>query len=324
MRTVIPLLQLLALGHQAAASVCRPRVTSSSVSLESVTTSTSTDASSTVSSTGSESTTWSSTETVSSSTETVSLSTTETASTSTEPASLSTTESATISTTETASSTTETVSLSTTDSSTVVSTTSSASESISTDSFTITSSTLFTTTTSTAEASSTTSSVPQGPPELLINRGFETQDSLSPWMQYQNWGTLSIATDQSHEGSQSAHLTWSSPVTPWGQYNYNTGVTQPVPASKVMVDTQYEFSVWVKLSSSMRCQDFYIACSIGNGFMPGSFKSTAVPGVGGWLQLKTTCQWTQTWLDAGPGVAVVGYCTEADYYVDDASFKLVV
>ncbi|RTE79065.1 hypothetical protein BHE90_006446 [Fusarium euwallaceae] len=302
MRTVIPLLQLLALGHQAAASVCRPRVTSSSVSLESVTTSTSTDASSIVSSTGSESTTWSTTES----------------------ASLSTTESATISTTETASSTTQTVYLSTTDSSTVVSTTSSASESISTDSSTITSTTLFTATTSTAEASSTTSSVPEGPPELLINRGFETQDSLSPWMQYQNWGTLSIATDESHEGSQSAHLTWSSPVTPWGQYNYNTGVTQPVPASKVMVDTQYEFSVWVKLSSSMRCQDFYIACSIGNGFMPGSFKSTAVPGVGGWLQLKTTCQWTQTWLDAGPGVAVVGYCTEADYYVDDASFKLVV
>ncbi|RSL61849.1 hypothetical protein CEP53_004931 [Fusarium sp. AF-6] len=286
MRTVIPLLQLLALGHQAAASVCRPRVTSSSVSLESVTTSASTTASSTVSSTDSESTTWSSTETVSSSTETVSLSTT--------------------------------------DSSTVVSTTSSASESISTDSSTITSSTLFTTTTSTAEASSTTSSVPEGPPELLINRGFETQDSLSPWQQYQNWGTLSIATDQSHEGSQSAHLTWSSPVTPWGQYNYNTGVTQPVPSSKVMVDTQYEFSVWVKLSPSMRCQDFYIVCSIGNGFMPGSFKSTAVPGVGGWLQLKTTCQWTQTWLDAGPGVAVVGYCTEADYYVDDASFKLIV
>ncbi|RSM01166.1 hypothetical protein CDV31_011475 [Fusarium ambrosium] len=309
MRTVIPLLQLLALGHQAAASVCRPRVTSSSVSLESVTTSTSTDASSIVSSTGSESTTWS---------------TTESASSSTESASLSTTESATISTTETASSTTQTVSLSTTDSSTVVSTTSSASESISTDSSTITSSTLFTTTTSTAEASSTTSSAPEGPPELLINRGFETQDSLSPWMQYQNWGTLSIATDQSHEGSQSAHLTWSSPVTPWGQYNYNTGVTQPVPSSKVMVNTQYEFSVWVKLSPSMRCQDFYIACSIGNGFMPGSFKSTAVPGVGGWLQLKTTCQWTQTWLDAGPGVAVIGYCTEADYYVDDASFKLAV
>lgn len=58
--------------------------------------------------------------------------------------------------------------------------------------------------------------------------------------------------------------------------------------------------------------------------MPGSFKATAVPGVGGWLQLKTTCQWSQNWLNAGPGVAVVGQCTEADYYVDDASFKLVV
>ncbi|KAJ4184961.1 hypothetical protein NW755_008875 [Fusarium falciforme] len=292
MRTVIPLLQLLALGHQAAASVCRPRVTSSSVSVESVTTSASTASSSTVSSTGSESTTWSSTETVS-------LSTTETASSSTGSASLSTTESATISTTETASSST-------------------------TDSSTITSSTLFTSTTSTAEASSTTSSVPEGPPELLVNRGFEDKDSLSPWQQYQNWGTLAIATDESHSGGQSAHITWSSPLTPRGQYDYSTGITQPVPASKVMVDTQYEFSAWVKLSPSMRCQDFYIACSIGDGFMPGSFKSTAVPGVGGWLQLQTTCQWTQNWLNAGPGVAVIGQCTEADYYVDDASFKLVV
>ncbi|KAH7243153.1 hypothetical protein B0J15DRAFT_528862 [Fusarium solani] len=317
MRTVIPLLQLLALAHQAAASVCRPRVTSSSVSVESVTTSASTAASSTVSSTGSESTTWSSTETASSSTETVSLSTTETASSSTESASLSTTESATISTTETAS-------LSTTDSSTVVSTTSSASESISSDSSTITSSTLFTSTTSTAEASSTTSSVPEGPPELLINRGFEDKDSLSPWQQYQSWGTLAIATDESHSGGQSAHLTWSSPLTPRGQYDYNTGVVQPVPASKVVADTQYEFSAWVKLSPSMRCQNFYIACSIGDGFMPGSFQATAVPGVGGWLQLKTTCQWSQIWLNAGPGVAVIGQCTEADYYVDDASFKLVV
>ncbi|KAM6517993.1 hypothetical protein FSOLCH5_006764 [Fusarium solani] len=301
MRTVIPLLQLLALGHQAAASVCRPRVTSSSVSVESVTTSASTAASSTVSSTGSESTTWSSTETASSSTETVSLSTTETASSSTESASLSTT-----------------------DSSTVVSTTSSASESISSDSSTITSSTLFTSTTSTAEASSTTSSVPEGPPELLINRGFEDKDSLSPWQQYQSWGTLAIATDESHSGGQSAHLTWSSPLTPRGQYDYNTGVVQPVPASKVVADTQYEFSAWVKLSPSMRCQNFYIACSIGDGFMPGSFQATAVPGVGGWLQLKTTCQWSQIWLNAGPGVAVIGQCTEADYYVDDASFKLVV
>ncbi|KAJ4249175.1 hypothetical protein NW757_007751 [Fusarium falciforme] len=292
MRTVIPLLQLLALGHQAAASVCRPRVTSSSVSVESVTTSASTASSSTVSSTGSESTTWSSTETVS-------LSTTETASSSTGSASLSTTESATISTTETASSST-------------------------TDSSTITSSTLFTSTTSTAEASSTTSSVPEGPPELLVNRGFEDKDSLSPWQQYQNWGTLAIATDESHSGGQSAHITWSSPLTPRGQYDYSTGITQPVPASKVMVDTQYEFSAWVKLSPSMRCQDFYIACSIGDGFMPGSFKSTAVPGVGGWLQLQTTCQWTQNWLNAGPGVAVIGQCTEADYYVDDASFKLPV
>ncbi|KAJ4170985.1 hypothetical protein NW754_007128 [Fusarium falciforme] len=276
MRTVIPLLQLLALGHQAAASVCRPRVTSSSVSVESVTTSASTAASSTVSSTGSESTTWSSTETASSSTETASLSTTETASSSTESASLSTTESVTVSTTETAS-------LSTTDSYTVISTTSSASESISTDSSTITSSTLFTSTTSTAEASSTTSSVPEVCPHNLV-----------------------------------------IPLTPRGQYDYNTGVTQPVPVSKVMADTQYEFSAWVKLSPSMRCQDFYIACSIGDGFMPGSFKSTAVPGVGGWLQLQTTCQWTQNWLNAGPGVAVIGQCTEADYYVDDASFKLVV
>ncbi|UPK89653.1 hypothetical protein LCI18_000588 [Fusarium solani-melongenae] len=324
MRTVIPLLQLLALGHQAAASVCRPRVTSSSVSVESVTTSASAATSTTVESTGPESTTWSSTETASSSTETVSLSTTETASSSTESASLSTTESATISTTETASSSTETASLSTTDSSTVVSTTSSASESISTDSSTITSSTLFTTTTSTAEASSTTSSVPEGPPELLVNRGFENKDSLSPWQQYQNWGTLAIATDEFHEGGQSAHITWSSPQTPRGQYDYNTGVIQPVPASKVMADTQYEFSAWVKLSPSMRCQTFYIVCSIGDGFMPGSFKTTAVPGVGGWLQLKTTCQWTQNWLNVGPGVAVVGQCTEADYYVDDASFKLVV
>jgi hypothetical protein len=74
----------------------------------------------------------------------------------------------------------------------------------------------------------------------------------------------------------------------------------------------------------MRCQNFYIACSIEDGFMPGSFQATAVPGVGGWLQLKTTCQWSQIWLNAGPGVAVIGQCTEADYYVDDASFKLVV
>ncbi|KAJ3468300.1 hypothetical protein MRS44_002365 [Fusarium solani] len=284
MRTVIPLLQLLALAHQAAASVCRPRVTSSSVSVESVTTSASTAASSTVSSTGSESTTWSSTETASSSTETVSLSTTETASSSTESASLSTT-----------------------DSSTVVSTTSSASESISSDSSTITSSTLFTSTTSTAEASSTTSSVPEGPPELLINRGFEDKDSLSPWQQRPVCPPNLVI-----------------PPHPRGQYDYNTGVVQPVPASKVVADTQYEFSAWVKLSPSMRCQNFYIACSIGDGFMPGSFQATAVPGVGGWLQLKTTCQWSQIWLNAGPGVAVIGQCTEADYYVDDASFKLVV
>ncbi|KAL2694694.1 hypothetical protein Neosp_001280 [[Neocosmospora] mangrovei] len=313
MRTVIPLLQLLAFGHQAAASVCRPRVTSSSLSIESVATSASTAASSTA-----ESTTWSSTETASSSTETVSLSTTETASSSTA------TESATISTTETASSSTETASLSTTDSSTVVSTTSSASESISTDSFTVTSSTLITTTTSAVEASSTTSSVPEGPPELLINRGFEDKDSLSPWQQYQTSGTVAIATDESHSGDQSVHITWSSPLTPRGKYDYNTGVIQHVSASKVAVDTQYEFSVWVKLDPSMRCESFYIACSIGDGFAPGSFKNTAVPGVGGWLQLTTTCQYTQTWLNAGPGVAVIGHCTEADYYVDDASFKLVV
>ncbi|KAL6357013.1 hypothetical protein LRP88_10630 [Fusarium phalaenopsidis] len=278
----------------------------------------------TVSSTGSESTTWSSTETASSSTKTVSLGTTKTASSSTESASLSTTESATISTTETASSSTETASLSTTDSSTVASTTSSASESISTDSSTITSSTLFTSTTSTAEASSTTSSVPEGPPEILINRGFEANDSMSPWQEYQSWATVAIATDESHSGGQSAHITWSSPLTPQGQYDYNTGVIQPVPASKVVADTQYKFSVWVKLDPSMRCQYFYAACSVGDGFIPGSFMGTAVPGVGGWLQLETTCQWTQNWLNAGPGVAVIASCTEADYYVDDASFKLVV
>ncbi|KAJ4328814.1 hypothetical protein N0V84_000601 [Fusarium piperis] len=295
MRTTIPLLQLLALGHQAAASVCRPRVTSSSVSLESVTTSASTAASSTISSTGSESTTWTNIETVSSST-------------------------------EAASSSTESASLSTTDSSTVISTTTSVSESISTDSSTITSSTLFTSTTSTTEASSiTTSSVPEGPPELLINRGFENKDSLSPWERYQIFGTLDIATDVSHRGDQSAHITWTSPTTPWGQYSYYTGVKQLVPVSQILADTPYEFSTWVKMDPNIRCDNFYIACVIGgNGYIPASYKPVPIPSTD-WVQVKTTCQWTQAWLNmGGPGVTVSAYCKEASYYVDDASFKQIV
>ncbi|KAM0426269.1 hypothetical protein ACHAPT_008309 [Fusarium lateritium] len=280
MRPVLQALQLLAFCHLASASRCRPNSSSAtSILSESTAKSSSTESapSTTVSST-----------TLSVETDS---STTLSYSTSTLEESSSTGQSFTSSTASTATSEANSV----TSGSSTVSTT--------------------LVTTSSAEPSTTTStSISQGPSNLIVNPGWENKDTIAPWEQYGDFGSVSLSTSEFYEGSQSGYFTGvaGGPA--------NMGFKQPINPSLITVGKEYKFSVYVKLMSSSGCFARFVACGSGNAY----FNSAGIGGAASeWTLATVSCTWSQASWEAGPNIQVRGVCERLSWYIDDAVLEEV-
>ncbi|KAH7183672.1 uncharacterized protein B0J16DRAFT_346087 [Fusarium flagelliforme] len=159
------------------------------------------------------------------------------------------------------------------------------------------------------EPSTTTSSGPQQPTNLLRNAGFE-DDTVAPWELPRGVGTISVSNVEVHGGSQSGYMT-GAPGGP-----ANLGFRQPLDSLLIKPNTNYQFSVWVKTTSSSGCFTQGLSCGTGTAV----FGQTNFGGpLNEWVFATATCSWTQDRLDAGASVLVTGTCERLSFYADDAT-----
>ncbi|KPM42140.1 hypothetical protein AK830_g4415 [Neonectria ditissima] len=162
-------------------------------------------------------------------------------------------------------------------------------------------------TASTNEAS--TSSVPN----YLQNPGFES--GIAPWdLPYQNVirPAITLDTSQLHSGSQSGYLAYTGPLLGSGFYGL-------ADQTSLVAGQTYDASVWIRQSGS--CPSFSFACALGqNLLIPESVVETSGTSVRDtWVQLKTSCAWTQAQINAGGvGIIVKTICASINLWVDDA------
>ncbi|RSL45517.1 hypothetical protein CEP54_014240 [Fusarium duplospermum] len=185
-------------------------------------------------------------------------------------------------------------------------------ESVTSDSSII--STTLATTTSLEPSTTTSSSVSQGPTNLILNPGLEDSDTITPWIRLGTYGTVSLSTTEFHSGSQSGYFT-GAPGGP-----ANMGFRQNIDSSLLEADKQYRFSVYVKIASLSSCFGTFVACGTGDAY----FNTGGFGGIGAWTLATVTCSWTQARLDAGANVRVQGTCERLSFYMDDATLEEVV
>ncbi|KAI8724296.1 CBM-cenC domain-containing protein [Fusarium sp. LHS14.1] len=168
-------------------------------------------------------------------------------------------------------------------------------------------------TTLSVEPSTTTTSVSQGPTNIILNPGLEDSDTIAPWVRLGNFGSVSISTTEFHGGSQSGYFT-GAPGGP-----ANMGFRQNIDSSLLEADKTYRFSAYVKVTVASGCFVTFVGCGTGDAyFNPASFG-----GSGDWILATVTCSWTQARLDAGANVRVQGTCERLSFYMDDAVLEEV-
>ncbi|KAF5596076.1 uncharacterized protein FSUBG_8986 [Fusarium subglutinans] len=166
--------------------------------------------------------------------------------------------------------------------------------------------------TSSAEAeTTTTTTAASGPTNLIRNPGFE-DSTVAPWTVYNNIGTLSIDSESGIPPSTQAGQFSAS-----GQNLANMGIGQEIDPSLIVVDKEYRFSVYTKVTASNICISQTIACGAGTGFVNSA--NWGAMQANGWILTMVTCSWSQAALDAGPSVQVSGVCNALTFLADDAS-----
>ncbi|KAF5682120.1 hypothetical protein FCIRC_5166 [Fusarium circinatum] len=166
--------------------------------------------------------------------------------------------------------------------------------------------------TSSAEAETmTTTTAASGPTNLISNPGFE-DSTVAPWAVYNNIGTLSIDSNSGVPPSTQAGQFSAS-----GQNLANMGIEQEIDPSLIVVDKEYRFSVYTKVTASNFCISQTIACGAGTGFVNSA--NWGAMQANGWILTTVTCSWSQAALDAGPSVQVSGVCNALTFLADDAS-----
>ncbi|KAH7193976.1 uncharacterized protein B0J16DRAFT_412505 [Fusarium flagelliforme] len=161
--------------------------------------------------------------------------------------------------------------------------------------------------TTTAEASTTTS-LPQGPPNLAVNGGFE-DGTTSPWVNVSPQGTLEIITSSVHSGSQAGHFTGKAPSS----IPSKLGIKQDISTSTLEAGKTYKLSAWYILSPSNGF-GLNLMCGYGWQTLPSS---TRLAQVAGYSQAEIMCSWSQEQLNAGPNIQIQGYLFNADFIIDD-------
>ncbi|KAF4453681.1 hypothetical protein F53441_3690 [Fusarium austroafricanum] len=170
-------------------------------------------------------------------------------------------------------------------------------------------------TTTTAEASTTTTSLPQGPPNLAVNGGFE-DGTVSPWEKVSPQGTLSAITLSTHSGNQAGYFTGRAPSS----VPSTLGIKQTISASTLEAGKSYKLSAWYILSQS-DCFGPHLLCGYGWQTLWPPTKLTLVTG---YSQAEVTCSWTQEQLNAGPNIQIQGDCFNLDIIIDDVVLEEVV
>ncbi|KAF5722314.1 pisatin demethylase cytochrome P450 [Fusarium mundagurra] len=166
--------------------------------------------------------------------------------------------------------------------------------------------------TSSAEAeTTTTTTAASGPTNLINNPGFE-DSTVAPWTIYNIIGTLSIASDSGIPPSTQAGQFSAS-----GENLSNMGIRQNIDSSLIVVDKEYRFSIYTKVTASNFCISQTIACGAGTGFVNSA--NWGAQQANGWILTTVTCSWNQAQLDAGPSVQVTGVCNGLTFLADDAS-----
>ncbi|CVK97720.1 uncharacterized protein FMAN_11714 [Fusarium mangiferae] len=166
--------------------------------------------------------------------------------------------------------------------------------------------------TSSAEVEpTTTTTAASGPTNLISNPGFE-DSTVAPWTVYNNIGTLSIDSDSGIPPSTQAGQFSAS-----GENLSNMGIRQELGPSLIVVDKEYRFSVYTKVTASNFCISQTIACGAGTGWVNSA--NWGAMQANGWVLTTVTCSWSQAQLDAGPSVQVAGVCNGLTFLADDAS-----
>ncbi|KAF5646000.1 hypothetical protein F52700_1949 [Fusarium sp. NRRL 52700] len=166
--------------------------------------------------------------------------------------------------------------------------------------------------TSSAEVEpTTTTTAASGPTNLINNPGFE-DSTVVPWTVYNNIGTLSIDSDSGIPPSTQAGQFSAS-----GQNLVSMGIRQDIDSSLIVVDQEYRFSIYTKVTASNFCISQTIACGAGTGFVNSA--NWGAVQANGWILTTVTCSWNQARLDAGPSVQVTGVCNGLSFLADDAS-----
>ncbi|KAF5694039.1 hypothetical protein FDENT_1343 [Fusarium denticulatum] len=130
--------------------------------------------------------------------------------------------------------------------------------------------------TSSAEAeTTTTTTAASGPTNLISNPGFE-DSTVEPWTIYNNVGALSIASGSGIPPSPQAGQFSAS-----GENLSNMGIIQNLDSSLVVVDQEYRFSVYTKVTASNFCISQTIACGAGTGFVNSANWGAMQPN--GWI-----------------------------------------
>ncbi|KAF5597419.1 hypothetical protein FPANT_4107 [Fusarium pseudoanthophilum] len=166
--------------------------------------------------------------------------------------------------------------------------------------------------TSSAEVEpTTTTTAASGPTNLISNPGFE-DSTVAPWTIYNTVGALSIASGSGLPPSSQAGQFSAS-----GENLSNMGIRQNLDSSLIVVDKEYRFSVYTKVSASNFCISQTIACGAGTGFVNSA--NWGAVQANGWQLTTVTCSWSEAQLDAGPSVQVTGVCNGLTFLADDAS-----
>ena len=169
--------------------------------------------------------------------------------------------------------------------------------------------------TNSAEPTTTTSTLPQGPTNVLLNPGFE-DNTVSPWIKNSGYESISVSTSEFHTGAQSGYMTGKP------GFSATMGFKQTISASLIEADKVYEFSAYAKTTNRVGCTNVRrLTCFSG----VIGFKSITWGGPDNtWNFIRTTCTWTQAQLNAGPGISIFQYCEELDFYIDDVVLVEVV
>ncbi|KAJ4127721.1 hypothetical protein NW768_007993 [Fusarium equiseti] len=160
------------------------------------------------------------------------------------------------------------------------------------------------------EPTATTSTLSQGPTNLLVNPSFE-DDTISPWFKLINVGTYSLSTTQSRTGTQSASITARRP----GGVPATLGFAQSIDLSLLEAGKPYEFSAYTKSTFRDQCASRTISCKSRDATVNYVIYRVEDDD---WEYMKITCAWTQAQLDSGPRVLLSRLCRGLDWYIDDA------